>query len=247
MKRFFHLLLFIFFLIISFSLSFPQEKIDGITSIETENYVNRILQFYYYIPSKIVKEKDKEYPLLGCVPFLSGRGEEFVLPIFKDFAEEEGFIIVSPSFVFDEKNWETQTSYQYPSAWSGEAFLRIVEKVKNLFGLKVSKFYLYGFSAGAQFSLRFALWKPELCEAVAAHAGGGTVIPEKYVDVKFFVSVGRDDTRRIEIVENFYNKAKELGIDVTYRKYFGGHILTIYQIRDSLEFFKKVKNSKKKK
>lgn len=247
MKRFFHLLLFISFLIISFSFSFPQEKIEGISSIETDNYANKVLNFYYYIPQKIIKEKDKEYPILGCIPFLSGRGEEFVLPIFKDFAEEEGFVIVSPSFVFDEKNWEVQRSYQYPSAWSGEALLGIIEKVKNLFGLNISKFYLYGFSAGAQFSLRFALWKPQLCAAVSAHAGGGTVIPEKYVDVKFFVSVGREDKKRIEIVENFYKKAKELGIDVTYRKYFGGHILPVYQIRDSLEFFRKVKNLNLKK
>lgn len=243
MKKYF-ILTFLFILSV-LSISHSQEKIEGISSIETDNYANRILQFYYYIPAKVIKEKGKAHPLLGCIPYLSGRGEEFVLPIFKDFAEEEGFVIVSPSFVFDEKNWESQTSYQYPSAWSGEAFIRIVEKVKKMFELNISKFYLFGFSAGAQFSLRFALWKPELCSAVSAHAGGGVVIPEKFVDVKFFVSVGKNDTKRIEIVENFYLKAKELGIDVTYRKYFGGHILTMYQIRDSLEFFKKVRRGEK--
>lgn len=232
-------------LLIAIPFSYPQEKIEGISSIETENYANRVLQFYYYIPEKVMKEKEKSHPLLGCIPYLSGRGEDFVIPVFKEFAEEEGFVIISPSFVFDEKNWESKTSYQYPSAWSGEAFLRIVEKVKRTFEINISKFYLYGFSAGAQFSLRFALWKPELCSAVSAHAGGGVVIPEKYVDVKFFVSVGRDDTERVKIVENFYNKAKELGIDVTYRKYFGGHILPIYQIRDSLDFFRKVKRAEK--
>ncbi len=228
-----------------FPFSYSQEKLGGISSIETDNYANKILEFYYYIPSKVLKEKNKAHPLLACIPYLSGRGEDFVLPIFKDFAEEEGFLIISPSFVFDEKNWESKSSYQYPSAWSGEAFLKIVEKVKNKFGLNISKFYLFGFSAGAQFSLRFALWKPELCSAVSAHAGGGTVIPDRFVDVKFFVSVGRDDKKRIGIVETFYKKAKELGIDVVYRQYSGGHILPIYQIRDSLEFFKKVREKEK--
>jgi poly(3-hydroxybutyrate) depolymerase len=242
MKRFFFPLTLSFLIVFSL---YSQEKAEGISSIETENYANRVLQFYYYIPSKVLKEKDKAHPLLACIPYLSGRGEEFVLPIFKDFAEEEGFLIISPSFVFDEKNWESRTSYQYPSAWSGEAFLRIVEKVKKEFDLNISKFYLFGFSAGAQFSLRFALWKPELCSAVSAHAGGGTVIPDRFVNVKFFVSVGRDDRGRIPIVEEFYKKAKELGIDVTYRQYFGGHILPIYQIRDSLEFFKKVRDKEK--
>lgn len=230
---------------ILFSFSFSQEKSEGISSIETDNYANKVLEFYYYIPSKVLKEKDKAYPLLACIPYLSGRGEDFVLPTFKNFVEKEGFLIISPSFVFDEKNWENKSSYQYPSAWSGEAFLRIVEKVKKEFGLNISKFYLFGFSAGAQFSLRFALWKPELCSAVSAHAGGGTVMPDEFVNVKFFVSVGRDDKKRIPIVEIFYKKAKELGIDVTYRQYSGGHILPIYQIRDSLEFFKKVKEREK--
>lgn len=239
MRRAFLLLVLLVSLIFSFS--FSQEKLEGISSIETDNYANKILEFYYYIPSKVLKEKDKAHPLLACIPYLSGRGEEFVLPIFKNFAEEEDFLIISPSFVFDERNWESKTSYQYPSAWSGEAFLRIVEKVKKEFGLNISKFYLFGFSAGAQFSLRFALWKPELCSAVSAHAGGGTVIPDRFIDVKFFVSVGRDDKERIPIVEIFYKKAKKLGIDATYRQYSGGHVLPIYQIRDSLEFFKKVK------
>ncbi len=240
MKRAFFAL--IFLSLINFSYS--QDKIEGKSSIETENYANRVLEYYYYIPSKVLKEKDKAHPILACIPYLSGRGEDFVLPIFKDFADEEGFVIISPSFIFDEKNWESQRSYQYPSAWSGEAFIRIAEKVKKEFELKISKFFFFGFSAGAQFSLRFALWKPELCSAVSAHAGGGTVIPEKFVDVKFFVSVGKDDKGRIEIVENFYKKAKELGIDVIYRKYPYGHVLPINQIRDSLEFFRNVKNSR---
>ncbi len=92
--------------------------------------------------------------------------------------------------------------------------MRIVEKVKEKFSINISKFYLFGFSAGGQLSLRFVLWKPELCSAVSAHAGGGTVIPEKFVGVKFFVSVGEQDRGRIEIVESFYKRVKEIGIDV---------------------------------
>ncbi|MGQ9617674.1 MAG: alpha/beta hydrolase [Candidatus Aminicenantia bacterium] len=226
------------------TLHLAADKIEGSSSIETDNYANRILQYYYFIPLKVLENKEKAHPLLACIPFLSGRGEEFVLPVFKEFAEKERFVIVSPSFVFDEKNWESRSSYQFPSLWSGEAFLRIVEKIKKDFSLKISKFYMFGFSAGAQFSLRFALWKPELCSAVSAHAGGGTVVPKKFVDVSFFVSVGRQDIKRIEIVESFYKKAKALGIDVVYKKYMGGHTLPVYQIEDSLEFFKNVRKKR---
>ena len=211
---------------------------SGIDSIETDNYANKKLEFYYYIPSKVIDNKQKSYPVLIFVPGLSGRGENAVTAEFKRLADQEGFIIIAPSFVFDEANWNSKTSYQYPEVWSGNALLDIIAKVKEKNALNPSKLYLHGFSAGAQFVLRFALWKPELCAACAAHASGGTVVPDKYCNVKFMVSVGKEDTDRIAKAENFYNSAKADGIDVNYRQYEGGHVLPPAEITDCMNFFK---------
>jgi hypothetical protein len=52
-----------------------------------------------------------------------------------------------------------------------------------------------------------------------------------------FITVGEKDTDRVVTAEWFYNKARELGLDVLYRKYGGGHVLPPDQPRDSLEFF----------
>ena len=213
----------------------------AVDSIATDNYANENLQYFYYIPEDIADGNHSSYPVLVMVPGLSGSGQSFVSQEFKEFADDEGFIIVAPSFQFDEQNWDSQQSYQYPWVWSGDALIDIVEQVELGNGITFSDWYLFGFSAGAQFSLRFCVWQPDLCAACAAHGSGGTVIPEEYVDVAFFITVGNQDTSRIPKAQAFYNAARGLGIEVTYREYGVGHQLSSAQIDDSLEFFGAVK------
>ncbi len=184
--------------------------------------------------------KQDTHPLLIVIPGLSGKGQNAVGKEFKDFAEQEKFIIVAPSFIYDEKNWATESSYQYPAAWSGNALLKIIKKFRNANNLRLSKYYLFGHSAGAQFALRFPLWKPDLCAACAAHASGGTVEPHKRINVRFFVTVGtRDTSDRIERAKTFYQLAKKCGIKVKYQEYPVSHELSLAQINDSLDFFKR--------
>ena len=213
---------------------------DGVDAISTNNYANKSLEYYYYIPKGVRANKRISHPLLVAIPGLSGGGKAFVGKAFKDFADREKFIIVAPSFMYDEKNWESEKSYQYPAVWSGNALLAIVNQLKNKNGLNLSKFYLFGASAGAQFALRFCLWRPNLCAACAVHASGGTVEPDRKVKVRFFVTVGtRDTPERIEKAQSFYQSAREYGIDVTFKQYPTSHALIPAQIEDSLVFFKK--------
>jgi predicted peptidase len=222
-----------------------QKPLEGIDFINTDNRANARLEFYYYIPSEVMKNQHIEYPILVCIPGLSGRGEQFVTPIFKEFAEKEGFVIVAPSFVWDQENWSTQRSYQYPDVWSGNALIAITKKLINTKKLHSSKLYLYGVSAGAQFALRFALWRPDLCAASVAHASGGTVIPERRINVRFFVSVGKEDRERIDKAESFYVQSRKLGINVLYKQYEGGHMLPPQQIEDGLRFLKETRNDQR--
>ena len=212
--------------------------LEGIDYINTDNYANRHLEFYYYIPSNIMKNKEGSYPVLIMILGLSKRGGRFVTQEFKHFADENNFIIISPSFIYDKQNWKTKQSYQYPSVWSGNALVEMINNFKEKNNIIISKLYFFGFSAGAQFALRFCLWKPELCAACAAHGSGGTVIATKWVDVKFFVTVGTQDTERIEKAKKFYNRAQNYNIDVIYKEYNTGHSLTSDQIKESLDFFK---------
>ncbi|MCP4539546.1 MAG: hypothetical protein GY832_20620 [Chloroflexi bacterium] len=212
-------------------------SVKGIDSIHTDNYANNDLEYYYYIPPTIAENSQKPYPVLIMIPGLSEQGEHFVTRKFKRFADAENFIIVAPSFVWDEKNWDSRTSYQYPSAWSGNALLEIINQMEKKTNVTISESYLFGFSAGAQFALRFCVWEPDMCVACAAHGSGGTVTLDRAIDVRFFVTVGNRDTLRIEKAKAFYNCAQDLGIDIDYQEYDTGHSLTSEQIKDSLDFF----------
>jgi len=214
--------------------------VEGIDSIQTDNYANTRLEYYYYIPSTVVENKQESYPILVMIPGLSERGEHFVTREFERFADAEHLIIIAPSFAWDERNWDSRQSYQYPSAWSGNALLEIINQLEEKNSVTTSGTYLFGFSAGAQFALRFCLWKPDQCVACAAHGSGGTVIPDRKVDVAFFATVGNQDTSRVEKAKAFCKAAQDLGIDVMYREYNTGHALTAEQITDSLDFFKSV-------
>jgi predicted esterase len=211
--------------------------VDGSDSIATDNYANASLEYYYYIPQSVSASEQATHPVLIMVPGLSGRGKDFVSQEFKAFADREAFVIVAPSFMYDEANWDSQRSYQYPSAWSGQALWQIIKQVETKHEITTSQFYLFGFSAGAQFSLRFCLWWPKKCAACAAHAGGGTIIPDRRVDVSFFVTAGTQDPERLQKAQSFYQTGQSLGIDVSYKAYTIGHALTSEQIEDSLQFF----------
>lgn len=213
-----------------------------VETVSTDNYMNKELEFYYYIPPRVQEDKQRQHPVLICIPGLNGDGTEFSHSPFREFAEKEGFILISPSFRFDKDNWGKNTSYQYPAAWSGVALLKMVKKVEDKFNLHIGKFYLYGFSAGAQFALRFPIWKPELCAATVGHASGGPIQIYQSIPVSYYISVGRQDTERIGIAEANYNRLRKLDMDARYMEYEGGHTVTDSQIQDSLHFIKEVRD-----
>jgi poly(3-hydroxybutyrate) depolymerase len=216
----------------------------GVDSIETSNYANRQLKFFLYIPGKVLRNKEENHPLLVCVPGLSGKGERFAGKIFRDFADEEGFVIIAPSFVWDKENWNNKRSYQYPSVWSGNALVDIIDKVTYKYEVDFSGYYLFGHSAGAQFVLRYAIWESFPCVACAGYGSGGFVTPDESNYVSFLLGVGKKDAKRIEQAEWFYDRAKDLGIDVELKFYEGGHGLHKTFIKDALDLFKEKKKEK---
>ncbi|MCH7505455.1 hypothetical protein IID04_07495, partial [PVC group bacterium] len=152
---------------------------EGIGSIHTNNYANKTLEYYYYIPVSVKEGKKRKHPVLVVIPGLGARGETMIMPEIRDFAYDKKCILIAPSFMWDEKNWDSERSYQFPAVWSGQALLDIIKNVSKKNRLSTSKLYLFGHSAGAQFALRFSLWKPELCIACAAHGLGAPVRPGK--------------------------------------------------------------------
>ncbi len=210
--------------------------------VNTPNFTNSSVKFMYYIPQTLVNSK-KPYPVIVFVPGLDGDGETSVNGEFYDLADSYGFAILTPTFKFNMDDFNQERSYQYPKAWAADALVDMLNKAKSR-GLNYSKLYLVGFSAGAQFSSRFSLLKPELVDACAIMASGARVIPKQRNDVKYFVGIGTSDTEyRRENALLFTNNANKLGMSVEYHEYAIGHDMNEQEINDVVEFFKKVKNS----
>ncbi len=94
-----------FILVIILLCSRTVAALEGQDIVSTANYANRSLEYYYYIPERASKDSSASYPLMVMVPGLSGQGRALVNREVRDFAEKEQFIIIAPSFKFDEQNW----------------------------------------------------------------------------------------------------------------------------------------------
>ncbi len=205
----------------------------------TADATNRELEYFYYIPTSVATSK--KYQILLCVPGLNGSGAVFIQREWMEFANKNGLVIVSPSFRFNQKDWENKRSYQFPEVWSGNAIMKIVDEVNRKIGSKDRGLYLFGHSAGAQVAHRFALFKPERCVAVAAHAPGGCTHPSRYIPVRFLMTVGEDDHDRRWKTKEFSQRCQELGISIVYKEYPGvGHGLTREQLELSKGFFEEI-------
>lgn len=217
--------------------------IEGINSVTTENYANTNLEYYYYIPKSLIEKRIKEAPFLVAVPGLSGKGDAFVPPLFKDLAQREGFVIIAPSFMEDSANFDSGTSYQYPAAWSGDAFNKILDDITSKQKINYKGLYLFGLSAGAQFAERYSVLYPYKVSACFICAPGGVTLPDRAQKTKFVIAIGtNDEDVRKETAADFYNTAQRLGIDAQYKQYPIAHALSQDEINDAATFFRIVKN-----
>lgn len=219
--------------------------ISGNDSISTTNYANTQLNYFYYIPQSVLQSKGQRHPYLILVPGLGGQGQDFATQAFTNFADTNGFVIIAPSFVEDTKNFDSQTSYQFPKAWSGKALNDILNSFDSKQGLMPSRLYMLGFSAGAQFVSRYALLYPDYVTACAFNAAGGTDNPTKYQATKFYVAVGaNDEAGRKQTAQDFYSSALQQKIDATYKEYPNiAHQISDAEISDELNFFSQINAS----
>jgi pimeloyl-ACP methyl ester carboxylesterase len=164
-------------------------------------------------------------------------------PAWTKFADDNRLLIVGLGFLFMPEDWEKKESYQYAQAWSGRALNEILERLGKAFPIDAHALYMYGVSAGAQFSVRFAQMRPESVVAVAAHAAGGFDEPKEYVPVKFLLTVGKLDNAeisRLDMAKEFVKLARKKGIDIRLKVISGlAHRQTEPQNILSRQFFQK--------
>ena len=110
---------------------------------------------------------------------------------FDGLADRMGLVLLSPSFSDGE--------YWRPESGTGETLAKAVGEVEGRCGLKRSKVFLYGYSAGGQCAALFAAHMKDRVAAWGAYACGvyPDVVPANGVPA--LVTCGVDDTDRLRI------------------------------------------------
>jgi poly(3-hydroxybutyrate) depolymerase len=126
--------------------------------------------FFVYVPS-ILPENPEFLVLVHGTPPEDETAEangEFYISNWIDFAEEQGFILIAP--LFTQEDFSSRYGDQALSGYRGlfgreigadEWVLRLVNTYQQLFNSADEQFYMYGHSAGGQFTGRFLVTHPE--------------------------------------------------------------------------------------
>ena len=130
--------------------------------------------FYAYVPTTVPEEPD----ILVLVHGTPQEGEtsessaEFLATAWIDFAEKQGVILIAPTFT--QEDFSSRLGDHALSGYRGlfgreigadEWVLRLVRAYQAAFGSADEQFYLYGHSAGGQFTGRFLVTHPEALKA----------------------------------------------------------------------------------
>jgi poly(3-hydroxybutyrate) depolymerase len=176
--------------------------------------------------------------VLLLVPGYNGSGEAMLDARWKAFAEKHGLVLLAPTFKTTPEELRQGRGYYYPDQGSGAEVERILEQVKRETGVDTDKILIFGFSAGAHFAHRFALWKPERVRAFVAYSAAWWSEPtEALRGVPALIVCGEEDGPRFEPTKEFFERGHALGLPWVWRSYSGvGHTMTP-RIRELAEAF----------
>lgn len=175
--------------------------------------------------------------VLVLVPGYNGNGAKMLDARWKAFAEKNQLVLLAPSFRAKGDENNRGKGYYYPEQGSGEVMEKALRELKQRADVDTDKVLFFGFSAGAHFSHRFALWKPQRLKAFVAYSAGWWSEPSAALTkVPALIMCGEADERHAATYEFFW-KGHKLGCPWLWRSYkHTGHALTP-AVRDMAEVF----------
>jgi len=169
--------------------------------------------------------------ILLLVPGYNGSGPQMFNPQWKDFASKHHLVLFAPTFTTSPEEVKSHQGYYYPEQWSGEATEKALTELCQRETASPDKIMIFGFSAGAHFAHRFALWRPGRVKAFVAYSAAWWDDPtEKLANVPALIMCGESDPR-YEATWQFMTKAQSLNLPWVWRSYqdTGHHITPIVQ------------------
>jgi dienelactone hydrolase len=175
--------------------------------------------------------------VLVLVPGYNGKGERMLDARWKAFATKHGLVLLAPTFHAEGRENNDGRGYFYPEQGSGEVMEKALREVEKRMGVATDKVLFFGFSAGAHYVHRFALWKPQRVKAFVAYSAGWWSEPTARVKkVPALVMCGEAD-ERYGATFDFFKKGQRLGCPWVWRSYKEtGHVLTP-AVREMAEVF----------
>ena len=191
--------------------SFPVAGVGGSEKVE----------FFYRKPSGIPDG------VLLLVPGYNGSGRTMLDERWSRFTDEQALVLLAPTFQTTPELLKKEKGYYYPEQGSGEQVEKALVEIRGKLGVKADKVLIFGFSAGAHFAHRFALWKPERVRAFVAYSAAWWSEPKATLrDVPALIMCGEND-ERYEATRAFMEKALALHLPWVWRSYKNtGHQLT---------------------
>jgi dienelactone hydrolase len=175
--------------------------------------------------------------VLVLVPGYNGKGGQMLDARWKAFATKQGLVLLAPTFHAEGKENNEGKGYYYPEQGSGEVMEKALKEVGRRTGAVTDEVLFFGFSAGAHYVHRFALWRPQRVKAFVAYSAGWWSEPTaRLKKVPALVMCGEAD-ERYGPTWDFFKKGQRLGCPWVWRSYKGtGHVLTP-PVRDMAEVF----------
>ena len=176
--------------------------------------------------------------VLLLIPGYNGSGEAMLDYRWKAFAEKHRLVLLAPTFKTSPEELQRGRGYYYPEQGSGAEVERMLQQVGRETGVSTEKVLIFGFSAGAHFAHRFALWKPDRVRAFVAYSAAWWSEPTAALrTVPALIVCGEEDGPRLEPTKAFFERGHALGLPWIWRSYQDvGHTLTP-RIRDLAEAF----------
>ena len=134
--------------------SFPVAGIGGAENAE----------FFYRKPACVPAG------VLLLVPGYNGSGSSMLDERWCRFADERGLVLLAPTFQTTPEQLKQEKGYYYPEQGSGRQVETALAEIRGKLGVKTDRILIFGFSAGAHFAHRFALWKPGRVRAFVAYS-----------------------------------------------------------------------------
>ena len=175
--------------------------------------------------------------VLVLVPGYNGKGEQMLDGRWKKFAEKNHLILLAPTFQAEGRENNEGKGYYYPEQGSGEVMEKALKELEKRTGVETDRVLFFGFSAGAHYVHRFALWRPQRVKAFVAYSAAWWSEPAASLrKVPALIMCGEAD-ERYGATWDFFKKGQRMGCPWVWRSYQGtGHVLTP-AVREMAEVF----------